>query len=363
MQKVPKYILITAATIIIALLLWYFRSIVVYILIAAVVAIIGKPLMEAFLRINIKEWHPPRWLAALVTLLIIWAVVLTFFILFIPIIVSKLNQLMSADQSVFPESFFDPIFGLQDWIRDTFSLDADFSLWSVILDFFRGLLDADIINSVVTSVVSVVGSAAVAIFAVTFISFFFLKEKDLFTEIIVTASPKKYSDNIRHAMNSVTRLLKRYFIGILTESTILFTFISIVLMICGIAPKDAFFIGITVGVMNVIPYVGPLISWCISVLIGILSPIAGASILTMVLIVGLTVITAQIIDNLILQPVLYSNSVKAHPLEIFIVILMAGSVGGIWGMLVAIPSYNVARVFAKEFFNKFRVVQKLTENI
>ncbi len=363
MQKTPKYLLITAGIIILALLLWYFRSIVFYVLIAAVLAIIGTPLMNLFLKIRIKKWHPPRWLAALVTVIIMWCVILTFFFTFIPIIVNKVDMLMSADASVFPDSFFDPLYGIQEWIRDTFSLGADFSVWDEILNFIKGLLDPATVNTVVSSVVSVVGGVAIAAFSVTFIGFFFLKENDMFTNIIVTVSPAKYEEKIRHAMDSVSQLLKRYFIGILTESTIMFTFVSAVLMICGLAPRDALFIGLTVGVMNVVPYVGPLISWCISVIIGIISPIAGASILTMVLIVGITVIVAQAIDNLVLQPVLYSNSVKAHPLEIFIVILMAGSVGGIWGMLLAIPAYNVLRVFAKEFLSRFRVVQKLTEKI
>lgn len=363
MNKIPKYILITAATIIIALLLWYFRSIVFYVLIAAVLAIVGKPLMDLFLKIRIRKWHPPRWLAALITIIIMWGVILSMFFVFIPIIVSKINQLMSADASSFPDSFFDPVFGIEQWFRDAFGLTADFSIWGEILNFIKRLFDPDMLNSLLTSVVSVVGGVAIAAFAITFVGFFFLKEKDMFTNIIVTASPRKYEEKIRHAMESVTRLLKRYFLGVLSESTIMFTFISVVLMIFSLAPRDALFIGLTVGIMNVIPYVGPMISWFISIIIGILSPIAGASILTMVLIVGLTVITAQIIDNLILQPVLYSNSVKAHPLEIFIVILMAGSVGGILGMLLAIPSYNVIRVFAKEFFNRFRVVQTLTKNI
>lgn len=364
MQKVPKYLLIAVAATIAVLLLWYFRTIVLYVLVAAVLAIIGKPLMDLFLKIKIKSWRPPRWLAALMTISLMWSVMLALFFVFVPIVVNKVNLLMSADaKSMFPDSFFDPVHGFESWIRDTFSLGPDFSLWSEILRFLKGLLDPDMLNSVVSSVFSVVGGIAVAVFAVTFIGFFFLKEKDLFTNIIVTISPARYEEKIRHAMASVTRLLKRYFLGILSESTIMFTFISSVLMIFGIAPRDALFIGLTVGMMNVIPYVGPLISWCISVIIGILSPIAGASILSMVLIVGLTVITAQMIDNFVLQPVLYSNSVKAHPLEIFLVILMAGSVGGILGMLLAIPAYNVLRAFAKEFFSRFRVVRKLTENI
>ena len=68
-------------------------------------------------------------------------------------------------------------------------------------------------------------------------------------------------------------------------------------------------------------------------------------------------------DDFVLQPTLYSERVKAHPLEIFIVILIAGSLAGIVGMLLAIPSYTVLRVFAKEFFSQFRLVQKLTEKI
>ena len=54
---------------------------------------------------------------------------------------------------------------------------------------------------------------------------------------------------------------------------------------------------------------------------------------------------------------------KAHPLEVFLVILIAGNVAGITGMLLAIPSYTVLRVLAKEFFSEFALVQKLTQNI
>ena len=76
-----------------------------------------------------------------------------------------------------------------------------------------------------------------------------------------------------------------------------------------------------------------------------------------------TILAAQLIDNFILQPLLYSNSVNAHPLEIFIVILMAGQFAGVVGMLLAIPTYTVLRVIGKEFFTNFKLVRKLTEKI
>ena len=143
----------------------------------------------------------------------------------------------------------------------------------------------------------------------------------------------------------------------------MFTFVSVVLRLFGMVSTDALTIATFVGVLNVIPYIGPLIGLCLGLTIALLSPIAGVATVGTLLIVGGTILTAQAVDNFVLQPVLYSNSVHAHPLEIFLVILIAGSVGGVVGMLFAIPSYNVIRVFAKEFFNNIRVVQKLTENM
>jgi predicted PurR-regulated permease PerM len=72
---------------------------------------------------------------------------------------------------------------------------------------------------------------------------------------------------------------------------------------------------------------------------------------------------ANLIDNTVLQPLIYSNSVKAHPVEIFLVILIAGSLAGIPGMILAIPTYTMLRVIAKEFLSQFKVVQSLTRNI
>ena len=72
---------------------------------------------------------------------------------------------------------------------------------------------------------------------------------------------------------------------------------------------------------------------------------------------------AQLIDNYIFQPIIYSNSVKAHPLEIFIVLLMAGYVGGVVGMLIAIPAYTVIRVFAAKFLSHVKFVRMLTGSV
>ena len=107
----------------------------------------------------------------------------------------------------------------------------------------------------------------------------------------------------------------------------------------------------------------PIIGIAIGIFIGVVGSTSDLSVFALMLRIAGTILFAQGVDNFILQPLLYSNRAKAHPLEIFLVILIAGSMAGVLGMLLAIPAYNVIRVFAKEFFYNFRVVQKLTEKI
>jgi predicted PurR-regulated permease PerM len=70
-----------------------------------------------------------------------------------------------------------------------------------------------------------------------------------------------------------------------------------------------------------------------------------------------------LLDAFLIQPNLLGNSVKAHPLEIFLVILIFGTLGGIVGMLLAIPVYTILRVVAKEFLSEYKVVRELTNHL
>jgi predicted PurR-regulated permease PerM len=70
-----------------------------------------------------------------------------------------------------------------------------------------------------------------------------------------------------------------------------------------------------------------------------------------------------VLDAALIQPFIFSKSVKAHPLEVFLVILVAGTVAGIPGMIFAIPSYTIFRVIAREFLSGFKIIRKLTEKI
>lgn len=366
MSKIYRYIVAGAITAIVLFLVWYFSAVVAYILTSAVLAMIGKPMTDMLCRIHIGRTKIPfpKWLAALCTLLTIWIVIVGVFALFVPIVFQKINEFSALDIPHIINSFHEPLMSFEHFIKHTFALDDDsFSIITAISDQIKPLFDVNVINKLLSSIVNTVSDAVIAAFSISFITFFFLKESSLFYDMVIIMFPKKYEENISRALNSTTNLLTRYFTGIVIESALMTLIVSLGLLLWGLPGHDVLVIGLMVGILNVIPYVGPTIGIALGIFIGVTGGYPGMSgSITAIKIAG-TILFAQGIDNFVLQPVLYSNRAKAHPLEIFLVILIAGSLAGVLGMLLAIPAYNVIRVFAKEFFNNFRVVQKLTEKI
>jgi predicted PurR-regulated permease PerM len=217
----------------------------------------------------------------------------------------------------------------------------------------------------ISSTVEILGNLFIALFSITFITFFFLQDQGILTESIVILSPKRYGKAVRHALASIKRLLIRYFIGIGGQLTGILLLVTIGMTIIGLDFKQSLLIGLTAAVVNIIPYLGPLIGSGLGILMGLAFHIdmGIVNLLPMVGYMTIVYLIVHAIDNFIFQPFIFGNRVYAHPLEIFLVIMMAGSIGGVTGMIVAIPAYTILRVFAKEFFNNFRVVKKLTEKI
>lgn len=361
MSNLSKYIVTGFVTLVMLFLAWYFKDIVAYILVAAVLAIIGKPLVDFLTGIHAGKITMPRWAASLVTLILIWLVIVGGFWLFVPIIFEKVSELASIDIDDVLQSFWEPIKSFQEFLEKAFSVHtSDFSIADSLVSQVTSILNIGAVNDLLSSVITTIGSIVIAAFSITFITFFFLKESSLFAEMVITLFPKKYEENISRALDSVTHLLVRYFTGIVAENSIMTVIVSVGLLLWGFTWQDALTIGAFVGLFNVIPYIGPIIGIVLGLFIGLIGGLGDVSTLGISLRIAGTILFAQLVDNVILQPVLYSNRARAHPLEIFLVILIAGSIAGIWGMLLAIPAYNVIRVFAKEFFNNFRVVQKLT---
>ncbi len=367
-DRLAGYIIKLGGLAIILALCLYFKNVLIYIIAAFVVSLIGRPVMKLLRRIKIKGKSAPDWLLAILTILVIIAFLVLIVTQMIPLISNIIRDAsaLGSTSTVGPN----PIEKVNQWLIGVFpNLDPDFDIAALLIQKVQELADFGKVGGIVGSVASLVVDLFVALFSVTFISFFFIKEEGLFDRIICALVPDKHELTLNKTLNEIKELLSRYFVGLLIEmiGVALIDFLGLWL----IARLDfSYAIGIAfiAGLLNVIPYVGPIIGEVIGVVFGIILKLgvgAGLDVNVWVfaLIILAIMLTAQLIDNFIYQPLIYSTSIKAHPLEIFIVLLMAGHIGGTIGMLVAIPAYTVVRVVAIRFFYRYKIIQRLVPDL
>jgi predicted PurR-regulated permease PerM len=353
-----------ASVILILFLLWYFRSIISYIIIAVIISFIGDPLMVQLRKFRIKNFVLPPWLRALITLVSIIAVFLGLGALFAPLVFEEIEFISSIDPEIVRNTIQDQIDGLaanHPLIHDNLS-DVDFT--TLVVSKVQSIFSFQWLQGIFGSVFGFVGNMVIGLFAVLFISFFFLKDGFLFARITFTLTPERHIDKMKNIIEHSHILLRRYFIGIALQSLIMSLMVGLSLYFLGV--KNAVLIGLFAGIVNVIPYVGPLMGAGFGLIIALTSAMQvdfAPPLLPLVAKVLSVFIIAQQIDGFVVQPMVLGNSVKAHPLEIFIVVLAAGTIGGVVGMVMAIPVYTILRVVAKEFLSEFKAVDTLTRDL
>ena len=366
MKISTKSILVFVTILIVALLFWYFSTILIYILIAGIISLMGKPLMVLLEKIKFKQFKLPRSVNAIITLLTFWVIIVYFFKIMLPIVVYQANQFSKIDITQVENSIQPQINELGKMTHQENLLQEE-KVSEYISEKVTGFLNISNLSSFFSFISSMLGNIFIATFSITFIVFFFLMDDKMFYRIILFFVPDKYDERFLKVLNEIQQLLSRYFVGIGIESFLVAALRVLAFhFILGMSFSDSLVIGIFSGIINVVPFVGPIIGTIFSVLFTIVisfnAPLPyalGYEILFVVIIY----LAVQLIDNFLFQPYIYSKSVKAHPLEVFLVILMAGSVAGIPGMILGIPVYTALRVIANEFFSRFKVVREITNNL
>lgn len=343
----------------IAILLWFLyqiQSVITYITIAGVVSLLGRPIKH-FFTIKLKFGDT---LAVVATMFLFILIIAGIIGMFIPLAIEQGQNLSLLDI----EKLQLNIENLYTEFINHFNLrtaDVEEKIQdSKIMSKLNFGFIPDILNAIVTGF----GSFSVGLFSVLFISFFFLKDSTLFGNSIMAFFPKKQDTRIKDSLFSIRDLLSRYFGGLVMQLLILFIIYSIVLFIFGI--KNALIIASLCALLNVIPYVGPMISAALLILLTMSSNLGESFsdvILPKTIYVMIGFVVAQLVDNFFSQPYIFSKSVKSHPLEIFIIIIIAGLLFGIVGLILAIPLYTAIKVIAKEFLSEYRIVKKLTKGL
>ncbi|HCM59157.1 MAG TPA: AI-2E family transporter [Bacteroidales bacterium] len=364
MNTTLRNILIIVGLALLVYLFWYFRNIIAYILAAGVISLIGRPVVDLLNGIRLWKFRFPMALSSLLTLLLLYGLLALFFIIFIPLVTSQIDALSGFDASSIVQGLRDQLDKLDLAIRKVYKgMPADKTLYDIAVTTISNILNPASITDFAGNIVTVLRKMIVAFVAITFLAFFFLKDEGLFKETIMVMVPDQYEKRIRNVLHSIKMLLIRYFIGIILQSSIVLINITIGMTIVGFPFHQALVMGLLVGIFNVIPYVGPWLGGSVAVLMGVATavtstgyPVIWLLIVYMVIVIAIT----QVIDNNLVQPMIYSRSVNAHPIEIFLVIFAVGSFAGIAGMILAVPAYTALRVFAREFFYSFGPVRKIT---
>jgi predicted PurR-regulated permease PerM len=284
----------------------------------------------------------------------------------IPLLVTELETLSQIDIEAVINSIEEPLTKLLKLSGDETLVLENKTFMDVLTERLSSKIDLSGLSNIFAYVAGTIGDLLIAAFSISFITVFFLKEKSMFREGVLLIVPTEFEEIVSHILDSISYLLRRYFLGIILEVFMVGLLDTIGLTIIGIEFNHAVIIGLFCGMFNVIPYLGPWMGAIVGLLIGAALNINAnfmdhtLPLLGMMTIVFLSV---QIIDNILFQPLIYSSSVKAHPLEIFLVIMAAGSLAGVMGMFLAIPAYTIIRVIAKEFFDNMKLVRKLTESL
>ncbi len=351
-------ILRALATITVILLVLFFlykiQSVIVYLVIAGILSLIGRPL----LKLLTEKMRLPRILGVVIVMVVFFLALVGIISMFIPLIKEQGHNisLLNTDE-------------LRRRIFNLFhEIDVYFSARRIHL--FKGLKDVDFtqnlasIPSLLNSLMSVVGSFSIGLFSVLFITFFFLKDSDIPPRIFHMLTPDDKEAKISKSLKKINELLSRYFIGLIIQISILFTIYSFTLLLFDI--RSAVVIAFLCALLNLIPYLGPLIGGALMLLLTMTSSLEydfQTHILPVTIYVLIGYVIAQLIDNFFSQPFIFSKSVKSHPLEIFLVIIIGGLLFGITGMVFAVPSYTVIKVILKEFLPDNQIVKILTQGL
>lgn len=336
--------------------LYQIQSVIGYIAIASVISLIGRPIV-LFLERKLKFKNT---LAVILTMLVLLSLFLGLVGLFIPLVIKQghnlslldINQLQTNVQDLYVEiiTYF-----------DLHQIDVEQSLKdSNMLSKVNFAMIPDFLNSVLSGL----GSFSIGLFSVLFISFFFLKDSRLFENGLLTFIPEGKESRWKNSSTKIKDLLSRYFVGLIFQILILFIIYTIGLLIIGV--ENAIVIAFLCALLNLIPYVGPLIGAGLMLTLTMTSNLGESFsdvILPKTFWVFIVFMIGQLVDNFGSQPIIFSKSVKSHPLEIFLVILITGILFGIIGLILAVPAYTVIKVILKEFLAENKIVKKLTKDL
>ncbi len=344
-------------------LAYYLTPILVYIFVSAILSAAGRPLMNLLGKLKIRGKSFSSSLRAVIVLLTMIFIVVLGASVLAPAVAEQAESIRNINIDSVSDHIDKDLSPLKNFLSSHSLINEESNLRQAIRAQILLLVRGVNFNSVFSSFLGVTGELFMGAFSILFMTFFFLQDEMLFNKIVMLFVSRRNHQRVETILLKVRKTLSKYFLGILIEISSMMFLISIGGTIIGL--QNAILIGFVGGLLNVIPYLGPLIGalfgsslvFVVNVDMGITHSLLLAG--QVLLVFGI----ANLIDNFLLQPIIYSNSVNIHPMAIFIIIFVGGYIGGPLGMIIAIPTFTVFRIILAEFFPDDPFVKSITQGI
>ena len=315
------------------LLIWYFSRLVIYLVSGSVIAYLTKPLVERIEGFGISK--VPAILITFVGVLGIIAILVTSLVPFFA------EQLTDITQQITEERVISWADAIETELRTYLPFIEEGNVRDGVSRISATLFHEQRFAQMVESIVDIFTDIFYAILVIPFVTFFFLRDASIIQKTALQMVPNKYFEVTVSVIEKIENTIGRYLRGLLLQST----FVALVAFIC-LSFTDinyALLIALFTGIANTIPYFGPFMGLTAGSMVAIAQTGDFSLIPGVFIAMGIT----QTADNLILQPVIFSKSSQTHPLIILFVVLIGAQLGGIVGMLIAIPLMTIIWVTLK----------------
>lgn len=316
------------------LLVYRFSTIVAYVIIALILAYLFDPIVNRMQVAGINRTLSVSSVVVSFILAIVW--------ISTTIGPTIGNQIVSLASAINIEAATGIATQIEEQIQLYLPFVGEGQIRSMLTQFIDRLFDIGGIQGTVTGLVGVFANIFTAALIIPFATFFFLKDGSKLRRQVLQVVPNKYFETTLTILNKIETRLIMYFRGVLIQCTIVGVISWLGLSAIGL--NNALSVATAVGLANTIPYFGPIIGYILSIIVGVFET---GDFAIVPYCIG-AILVAQLVDNIILQPLIFSRSADIHPLYILFIILLGSELAGFIGMLLAIPIATIVRIIITE---------------
>ena len=206
-----------------------------------------------------------------------------------------------------------------------------------------------------SALISATSQVIVALIIMPFMLFYLLRDGKGLRDHITQFLPTKFREPVGKILTDVNQQLSNYVRGQITVAVIVAIMFIIFFKIIGL--RYAVTLGISAGVLNLVPYLGSFLAMIPALVLGLIA------VPVMLLKVIIVFIVEQTIEGRFVSPLILGSQLNIHPITILFVLLTSGSMFGIWGVLLGIPIYASAKVVISAIFEWYKSVSALYDRV